>query len=47
VETCPSKVRVFGDLNDPKSPLHQLLATRRHEVKHPQTGNGPQLYYLL
>ena len=47
VETCPSKVRVFGDLNDPKSPLHQLLATRRYEVKNPQTGNGPQLYYLL
>ena len=46
VETCPSKVRVFGDLNDPKSPLHALLATRRYEVKNPQTGNGPQLYYL-
>ncbi len=47
VETCPSKVRVFGDLNDPNSHLHQLLATRRYEVKNPQTGNGPQLYYLL
>ena len=47
VETCPSKVRVFGDLNDSKSPIHLLLATRRHRVLKPQTGNGPQLYYLL
>ena len=47
VETCPSKVRVFGDLEDPANRLHELLATRRHHVKEPQTGNGPQLYYLL
>ena len=47
VETCPSKVRVFGDLEDPTSRIHELLATRRHHVKEPQTGNGPQLYYLL
>ncbi|GLH70928.1 4Fe-4S ferredoxin [Geothrix rubra] len=47
VETCPSKVRVFGDLEDPKSRIRELLATRRYKVKEPQTGNGPQLYYLL
>jgi Fe-S-cluster-containing dehydrogenase component len=47
VETCPSKVRVFGDLNDPSSPLNQLLETRRHVVKKPETGNGPELFYLL
>lgn len=47
VETCPSKVRVFGDLEDPKSPIHQLLSTRRYRVMKPQTGNGPHLYYLL
>ncbi len=47
VETCPSKVRVFGDLEDPASRLHELLATRRYHVKEPQTGNGPQLYYLV
>ena len=47
VETCPSKVRVFGDLEDPGSRIHELLATRRYRVKEPQTGNGPQLYYLL
>jgi Fe-S-cluster-containing dehydrogenase component len=47
VETCPSKVRVFGDVSDPKGPLQQLLATREYRVKNPQTGNGPQIYYLL
>ena len=47
VETCPSKVRVFGDLEDPSSRIHELLSTRRYRVKEPQTGNGPQLYYLL
>ncbi len=47
VETCPSKVRVFGDLEDPTSRIHELLSTRRHRVKEPQTGNGPHLFYLL
>lgn len=47
VATCPSKVRVFGDLEDSTSRIHELLSTRRYRVKEPQTGNGPQLYYLL
>jgi Fe-S-cluster-containing dehydrogenase component len=47
VETCPSKVRVFGDLNDPKSKLHELLAKRQYRVKKPEAGTGPQIYYLL
>ncbi len=47
VETCPSKVRVLGDITDPDSRLRQLLTTREYRVKNPQTGNGPQIYYLL
>ncbi len=47
VETCPSKVRLFGDLDDPNGELQALLSTRRYLVKKPETGNGPQLYYLL
>ncbi len=47
VETCPSKVRVFGDLADPNGKLQELLETRNYRVKNPQTGNGPQIYYLL
>jgi Fe-S-cluster-containing dehydrogenase component len=47
VETCPSKVRVFGDLDAADGELQQMLNTRRYLVKKQQTGNGPQLYYLL
>ncbi len=47
VETCPSKVRLFGDVTDPNGPLQQLIARREFRVKKPQTGNGPQIYYLL
>jgi Fe-S-cluster-containing dehydrogenase component len=47
VETCPTKVRIFGDLNDPNSRLSKLLATRRYEVKKPEAGTGPNIYYLL
>ena len=46
-ETCPSKVRLFGDLSDPRGELVRVLDTRRYLVKKPEAGNGPQLYYLL
>jgi Fe-S-cluster-containing dehydrogenase component len=47
VETCPSKVRIVGDIADPNGRLQQLLATRQFQVKKAQTGNSPQIYYLL
>ena len=47
VETCPGKVRTFGDINDPKSPAAQLLATREYHTKKAEAGTGPQLYYLV
>ena len=47
VETCPSKVRTFGDIADPDSPVSMLLAGREYRVRKPETGNGPQIYYLL
>ena len=47
VETCPAKVRVFGDINDRSSKLAQLLASRPYRVKKSEAGTGPQLYYLL
>jgi tetrathionate reductase subunit B len=47
VETCPSKVRVFGDLNDPNGPVRRLLESRRYRTKKPEAGTGPQIYYLL
>jgi len=47
VETCPTKVRTFGDLVAGDKELHRLLDTRRSQFKKRETGNGPQLYYLL
>ena len=47
VETCPTRVRTFGDLSDPAGALRRLLATRRSQVKKLETGNGPQLHYLV
>jgi tetrathionate reductase subunit B len=47
VETCPSKLRILGDLNDPNSKLRELLADRLYRTKKPEAGTGPQIYYLL
>ena len=47
VETCPSKVRVFGDLDDPTSKLAELLNERQYRLKKPEAGTGPQIYYLI
>ena len=47
VETCPTKVRVFGDLNDPKSEVSLLLAKRRFRVQKPEKGTKPYLFYLV
>jgi len=47
VETCPSKVRVFGDLNDSKSKLAELISGREYRLRKSEAGTGPQIYYLL
>jgi tetrathionate reductase subunit B len=47
VETCPSKVRAFGDINDPNGPLRELLSRRLYRTKKAEAGTGPQIYYLL
>jgi Fe-S-cluster-containing dehydrogenase component len=46
VETCPAKVRTFGDLDDRAGPLRRLLATRPHHVKKPEAGTKPRIFYL-
>ena len=47
VETCPTNVRTFGDLDDPESEVSQLLRTRPTEQKKREAGTGPNLYYLV
>ncbi len=47
VESCPTYARTFGDLNDPESALSVLLAGREHEQILPDSGTGPNMFYLL
>ena len=47
VETCPTKVRVFGDLEDPDSEVSRLLRTRPTELKKEQAGTRPNVFYVI
>lgn len=45
VVTCPVKVRVFGDLNDPNSEISKRVATERIEVRKKEAGTSPNVFY--
>ncbi|SFV66947.1 Thiosulfate reductase electron transport protein phsB [hydrothermal vent metagenome] len=44
--TCPTKVRTFGDLDDPNSEISQLLENREHFSLKAHLGTKPKLFYL-
>lgn len=44
--TCPTKVRTFGDIDDPKSEISHLLRTRQHFSLKSNVGTKPKLFYL-
>ena len=46
-ETCPTKVRIFGDLDDEKSDIVNLLKKRRFFFQKEASGTLPKLFYLL
>jgi Fe-S-cluster-containing dehydrogenase component len=46
VATCPSRARVFGDLNDSKSEVARLIATHRTSRRKVEAGTEPQIYYI-
>ncbi|MGE3276845.1 MAG: 4Fe-4S dicluster domain-containing protein [Vicinamibacterales bacterium] len=46
VETCPTRTRVFGDLDDPMSEVARLVASGRVEVRLPEAGTKPKVYYV-
>jgi len=46
VETCPTKVRTFGDLNDPNSEVSKLLATKPSFQLKPEKKTNPRLFYI-
>jgi Fe-S-cluster-containing dehydrogenase component len=47
VETCPTKVRVFGDTDLPISEAARKLRKRATEKKKVEAGTGPNLHYVI
>jgi Fe-S-cluster-containing dehydrogenase component len=37
----------FGSIDDPGSEVSRLLKTRNYKVLKPETGNEPNVYYLI
>jgi phenylacetyl-CoA:acceptor oxidoreductase subunit 1 len=46
VVACPMKARVFGDLNDPESPVSILLSEHASYRLREDLGTNPRVYYL-
>jgi Fe-S-cluster-containing dehydrogenase component len=46
VNVCPVGARLFGDLNDPASPVSRALASRRTFRLREDLGTAPRVYYL-
>ena len=46
VAVCPSRALHFGDLDDPKSEVARLIASRPHHTLLPEAGTGPRIFYL-
>jgi len=44
--TCPTKVRIFGDLDDPNSEISEVLRVREHYSLKAHLGTKPKLFYL-
>jgi Fe-S-cluster-containing dehydrogenase component/branched-subunit amino acid ABC-type transport system permease component len=46
VIVCPEKAIIAGDLDDPTSEIHQLVAREPVSVRKPEQGTRPKLFYL-
>jgi tetrathionate reductase subunit B len=46
VEACPSRARIFGDLNDPESEVSLMIAENPVTVLRPEKGTSPNVYYI-
>ena len=46
VNSCIAQALAFGDLDDPRSNVSQLLAENEHFTMHEELGTGPGFHYL-
>ena len=46
VAVCPTHCMTFGDLDDPKSAVSRLLASRTWHTLLPEAGTRPRVFYL-
>ncbi|OGS41266.1 MAG: hypothetical protein A2506_03130 [Elusimicrobia bacterium RIFOXYD12_FULL_66_9] len=46
VLVCPSKARMYGNLEDSKDELQEILRRRRYMLLKPELGTNPKCYYL-
>ena len=46
VNTCQGRARVFGDINDPNSEIHKLLAKNPVSVLREHIGTDPNVFYI-
>jgi Fe-S-cluster-containing dehydrogenase component len=46
VQVCPSGALVFGDLDDPKSDVSKIVASKKAEALNPGRKTKPRVYYL-
>ena len=46
VQTCPTRSRIFGDLDDRRSHVARIVAARNGRPEKPEAGTGPKVFYL-
>lgn len=46
VEVCPSRARIFGDQDDPKSQIAQILKTQKSFRLKEEAGTRPNVHYI-
>ncbi len=46
VNTCPSRARIFGDINDPSSDVAKLIAKGNAKTLVADTGNNLSVFYI-
>ena len=46
VTSCVGRARIFGNLNDPESDVARLIASNTAQIRKPEMGTQPQVFYI-